>query len=216
MGIELRTARLVLREFRESDAAAIAGYASDPDYRQFLGPGHPEPPQFVANNLALDPAREASWVIQLDGAIVGSVFLGIDTSDGSGELACLVAPAYWRRGIAFEATAAVIAYAFGARGLLKLFARAESRNAGSIATMEKLGMRREAVLQDQNPGLTGERRDVVVYGLLAGEWESATWPREPEEPTAKMSSGAIWDGSERPRPGQKLPMRLLLSTMTQP
>jgi RimJ/RimL family protein N-acetyltransferase len=151
---------------------AIASYAHDPQYRRFLGEGHPAPAQFVANNLTLDATREESWVILLNGVIVGTVFLGIDPVRRSGELACLVAPAYWRQGIAVEATGAVIEHGFRARRLVELTARADVRNVGSIATMEKLGMQRLQVLQEPVTGPGGERRDTVVFRLLSPEWES--------------------------------------------
>jgi RimJ/RimL family protein N-acetyltransferase len=90
---ELRTERLVLRPFRADDAEAIARYADDEDYRRYLSPMHPGPEEFVAHNVAADWSVERPWVITLDGATVGSVFLGINSEEDAAELECLVAPA---------------------------------------------------------------------------------------------------------------------------
>ena len=46
------------------------------------------------------------------------------------------------------------------------------RNAGSYALMEKLGMRREGTLRQNQPARDGGWRDTHVYGLLASEWAS--------------------------------------------
>src|SRR5262245_41973493 len=93
----LRTERLVLRPFRPEDVGPIARYATDEDYRRYLSPTHPGPEQFVAHNVDVDWSVERSWVICLDGKVAGSAFLGINGEDDAAELACLVAPEFWRR-----------------------------------------------------------------------------------------------------------------------
>src|SRR3954462_13392606 len=117
---ELRTERLVLGPFRADDAGAFARYADDEDYRRYLSPTHPGPKEYVANKLAADWSVELPWVITLDGAIVGSVFLGINSEDDAAELACLVAPAFWGRQIAFEASSAAVEHAFVSLHLSKV------------------------------------------------------------------------------------------------
>jgi ribosomal-protein-alanine N-acetyltransferase len=54
-----------------------------------------------------------------------------------------VAPEHRRRGIAVEAAAALIAYAFAAVGLDRVIATTEHANAASIGVMRRLGMRIE-------------------------------------------------------------------------
>jgi RimJ/RimL family protein N-acetyltransferase len=68
-----------------------------------------------------------------------------------------------------EAARAVIAWAFDAYGLEKVFARADAENRGSWRVMEKAGMTREG-LHRSHRVLRGERRDEVVYGLLRADW----------------------------------------------
>jgi ribosomal-protein-alanine N-acetyltransferase len=126
--VELFSSRLLMRPFRDSDVAAFARFALDPEYLRYLGDGHPQPAQFVANNLGVDGA----WVIERDGVVVGSVFLG-------DELAYLLDPAVHGEGIASEAARVVIDDAFTRRGYSEVVARADPQNVASVRALARLG-----------------------------------------------------------------------------
>jgi RimJ/RimL family protein N-acetyltransferase len=117
-----------MRPFRDTDVAAFARFALDPAYLRYLGDAHPDPAQFVANNLGVDGA----WVIERDGVVVGSVFLG-------NELAFLLDPAVHGEGIASEAARVVIDDAFTRRGYSEVLARADARNVASERALARLG-----------------------------------------------------------------------------
>jgi RimJ/RimL family protein N-acetyltransferase len=127
--MELRTQRLTLRPFRTDDVGAFEIFARDEPYLRHLG-SHPEPAEFVANNLAKDGA----WVIEADGRVVGSVFLG-------DELACLLDPAVHGMGIGVEAARAVIADGFDRRGYDEIVANAIPDNIASVRALARLGFR---------------------------------------------------------------------------
>ncbi len=170
MSREIRTQRLLLRPFQPDDGPAFGAFADDPSYRRFLGRGHPSAQQFVANNLKVDWERELSWVVSFDGAPVGSIFLGVDQQDKLAELACLIAPGFWRNGIASEAGQAVTAYAFDLLGLEKIFARAAEGNIASRRAMEKGGMTQEGVLRSHRIDHEGMSVDGFVDDLPRAEW----------------------------------------------
>lgn len=157
----LTTERLLLRRFRRDDASDVSSFADDPDYRRYLGPDHPAAAEFLDNNVDVDWERSPSWAIEVDGSAVGGVFLGIDETHQTAELACLIAPAHWREGVALEACRAVVEAAFGT-GLLRVWARADAANVASIAAMERLGLRRDDAPRSgtEHPG-----RDEVRYVL---------------------------------------------------
>lgn len=138
----LATERLILRQFRRDDASDVNSFADDPDYRHYLGEDHPSATDFLANNVDADWHRAPSWAIELDGRVVGGVFLGVDAANRRAELACLISPARWREGIALEACRAVVDSAF-AIGIDQVWARADAENVGSIAAMKRLGMHRD-------------------------------------------------------------------------
>jgi RimJ/RimL family protein N-acetyltransferase len=117
-----------LRPFRPEDVAEFERFAGEDAYLRYLGDRHPEPAAFVANNLGADGA----WVIELDGPVVGSIFLGE-------ELAFLLDLAVHGRGIATEAARAVIDDGFGRRGYEAIVARADARNLASVRALTRLG-----------------------------------------------------------------------------
>jgi RimJ/RimL family protein N-acetyltransferase len=124
----LRTDRLTLRPFRSDDESAFERFANHEDYLRFLGDDHPIPRDFVRNNVAADGA----WVIEFDGAVVGSVFL-------DDELACLLDPAVHDKGIGVEAARAVIEDGFRRRGIEVVVARADPANTASVRGLVRLG-----------------------------------------------------------------------------
>lgn len=107
---------------------AFASFAACDDYRRYLDADHPQPAQFVANNVG----AEGAWVVVWGERVVGSVFLGE-------ELACLIDPDVHRRGIAVEATTAVIHDGFDRRGYARIVAKAHIANTASLRAMAKLG-----------------------------------------------------------------------------
>ena len=169
----LRTDRLVLRPFQADDTEAIARYADDEEYRRYLSPTHPGPEEFVAHNVGANWSVERPWVITLDGAIVGSAFLGINSEDDAAELACLVAPAFWRKGIALEASRAAVEHAFVDLELSKVVARSDSRHKASIRLMTKLGMRSDGVASSHHARPEGGQVDEVIYELTHRDWSRA-------------------------------------------
>jgi RimJ/RimL family protein N-acetyltransferase len=188
---ELHDEHLTLRPFRPSDREEVERFADDPEYLRFLGAAHPGPEEFVTSNVVTDWDRAPAWVICTGDEIVGSVFLAVDVEEGVAELACLIVPAHWGRGIAGEAARLVLDDAFQRRGIAKVVARAHADNQASIKAMEKLGMTREAVLRSHRRTREGDRADEVVYGLLRTEWESPS--------LAVMTRRAAAASPERPK-----------------
>ena len=146
--MELRTARLLLRPFRPGDVAEFERFARDDAYRRYLGPEHPSPQEFVAGNVD----AEGAWVIELDGRVVGSVFLGE-------ELAYLLDPSVHSRGIATEAARAVVRDGFERRGYSEIVARADAGNVASRRLLARLGF---------SPSGDG------WFRLARGDWRSSS------------------------------------------
>src|SRR4029079_2457512 len=156
----LATERLILRQFRRDDAPDVSSFADDPDYRRYLGSDHPGAAEFLDNNFDTDWDLAPSWAIELDGRVVGGVFLGVEPANRRAELACLVAPAHWRKGLAVEACVAVIDQAL-AIGLAQIWARADAENIASIRAMGRLGMRRDDLPTTDADGARKEVRYVL-------------------------------------------------------
>ena len=97
---------------------------------------------------------------------VGDVSLFLTSAEHrQGELGFIFHPAHQGRGYATEAAGALLReLAFGTFGLHRVTGRAEARNAASIRVMEKLGMRREAHLVE-NELVKGEWQSELVYAV---------------------------------------------------
>jgi RimJ/RimL family protein N-acetyltransferase len=176
----IRTARLLLREFRESDFDDVHAYAADPDVARFMdwGPNaHEQTIEYMDRKQAEQarwPRDEVTLAIEhvADARVIGSIRLAVsDRANLTGDFGYSLNSAYWRQGYATEAARAVLDIGFKVLGLHRIWAECDVDNAGSWGVMEKLGMRREAHFVDGKL-VKGAWRDRYLYALLADEWIS--------------------------------------------
>jgi RimJ/RimL family protein N-acetyltransferase len=90
-----------------------------------------------------------------------------------GEIGFVVHPDHQGRGYATEASRALLRIAFEELQLHRVVGRLEARNVASARVLEKLGMRREAHLLE-NEFVKGEWQSELVYAILDREWRAAT------------------------------------------
>ena len=172
--MSIASTRLLLRPWRQDDVDAVLAQASDPEWARFLPVPVPyarsDAEAFVSIQLGLDPARNPSWAITRNGALVGGINIRLDPAHRTGELGYSVAREAWGQGIATEALRAVLDAAFVTLPWLdRVRAMADLRNLASQRVMEKNGMQREGVLR-RNRVVRGESIDEAWYGLLREEW----------------------------------------------
>jgi RimJ/RimL family protein N-acetyltransferase len=79
------------------------------------------------------------------------------------------APAYWGQGYATEAAQAIMAFGFTELKVHRIWSWCIAENVGSARVMEKLGMRQEGRLRE-NEWIKGRWWDTLVYGVLDYEW----------------------------------------------
>ena len=170
----LRTARLVLRPWRLTDVDDVVRYMDD-DFSRFLPIPRPytraHAEQFVASRVLESWDSNPVFAIELAGQVIGDINVRLSREHARGECGWGIGSAHWGQGLTTEAAAAVVAWAFATLELRKIEATADAENAGSWRVMEKLGMKREGLLRSHRV-LRGERRDVVVYGLMRDDFAS--------------------------------------------
>jgi RimJ/RimL family protein N-acetyltransferase len=169
-GVFINQAYITWRPTVSDDLADLAAYLSNPDFLRYLAAGFPGAEEFLANNEDLDWSQACGFAMDEAGTVVGSVHLQCERPNMVAELACLISPSHWGKGIAREACEPVIEHGFRELGIEKIYARADSRNAGSIGTMVKLAMKLEGRLRGHQVDREGRRVDEVAYGLLRSEW----------------------------------------------
>jgi len=171
---EIRTARLLLRPIRLTDAADVFAYASDSEWGRYLPVPQPyqqmDAERFCASSLLMDRNERPGWGVSLDGHVVGGINLHFFEDYRVAEVGYSIARPLWGRGYTTEAARAVIEAAFiGHRTLVRVRARADARNRASARVMAKLGMTHEGTLRC-NRYFHGELVDEVCYGVLRQEW----------------------------------------------
>ena len=178
--LPLRTERLVLRGFEAGDLEPLLALHGDPDAVRYVpfGPRDREEVQRVlerkrlARGFAADGDRLELAVTLPDGTFLGDVMLGLRSAEHQTvEVGYIFGPAHGGRGYATEAVRALLDLAFGPLGARRVVARVDDRNTTSRALLERLGMRQEAHLVE-NEWFKGELSSEVDYAVLAREWPS--------------------------------------------
>ncbi len=173
---EIRTERLLLRPFRLSDADDVYEYAHDPEWGQYLPVPKPylrsDAEEFLARQLAAAWSDEPSWAIVIEATVVGALNLhDLNHERRTAALGYAVARARWSQGFATEAAKAVITAAFEDLSLKRIWAVAAVRNVASQRVMEKAGMIRKRLVQEDAPS-GNQPVDTVLYAILREEWEA--------------------------------------------
>lgn len=175
----IHTARLRLRPFTSGDLDALHAIQSRPDVARYLYWG-PRTRAEVAEALQARMAMTAleqegdGLVLAVElagsGTLIGDVNLRwLSAEHRQGEIGFTLHPDHHGHGYAGEAAVEMLRLGFEGLGLHRIIGRADGRNAASARLMEKLGLRREAHLV-QNEWVKGEWTDEVVYAMLASEW----------------------------------------------
>ncbi|MBN8953783.1 MULTISPECIES: GNAT family N-acetyltransferase [unclassified Rhizobium] len=176
------TDRLILRGFVPQDFEAYRAYRSLPEIYRYL---YSDPPseeelreRFDASfNTRLSDDGDilrCAVVRREDDALLGQVSLKLTNKAAlQAEVGYIFNPAYAGKGYATEAVEAVISLGFEKFGFHRIFARLDAKNAGSVGVVERLGLRREAHLV-QNDRFNGVWGDEYVYAVLRQEWSERT------------------------------------------
>jgi ribosomal-protein-serine acetyltransferase len=104
-----------------------------------------------------------------DWRLVGATTLLIDLPARSAEVGYWLDAEFEGRGLAIRAVSAILDRAFGRLGLDRVELRTNPTNSRSRSVAQRLGFTQEGTLREAAL-FPNERRDEVVYGLLAREW----------------------------------------------
>jgi RimJ/RimL family protein N-acetyltransferase len=178
----VRTARLLLRPLRVSDAADLVAYRSRPDVCRYV-PFEPMDASAVEERIATVWASHAIIAegdgltlgveLAATGRVIGDVLLFFQSSEHrGGEIGWVLDPAHTGHGYATEAAQALLRLAFDGLGLHRVIARIDARNDASVRLAQRLGMRREAYLV-RNEWFKGEWTDEIDFAVLEDEWAAA-------------------------------------------
>jgi RimJ/RimL family protein N-acetyltransferase len=132
----------------------------------------------------------ASFAIELREAslVVGDCMVHlISEHHRQGEIGLVVHPDVHGRGYATEAGRSLLRIAFDELRLHRVVGRLEARNGASARVLEKLGMRREAHLLE-NEWVKDEWQSELIYSILDREWRDNTEGRQTGSPRVEERS----------------------------
>lgn len=160
--MELRTPRLLLRPWRDTDLPAYAALNADPEVRRWF-PGTLTRAQSDDEAARLRNHIEAHgfgfWAVEVPGVapFVGAVGLKhvhfVAPFTPAVEAGWRLAREHWGKGYAAEAARAALAHGFGPLGLVEIVAFAVPGNLASRRVMERIGMRHDPAGDFDHPAL---------------------------------------------------------------
>jgi RimJ/RimL family protein N-acetyltransferase len=161
----VRTSRLVLRQFRLDDLEPLLAFHGDADAVRYV----PYPPRDRQDGDLLELA--VTRAAEQD--VIGDVLLALRSAENETfEVGYIFSPAYGRQGYATETVTALLDLAFGELGARRVVARVDARNTASRLLLERIGLRQEAHLVE-NEWFKGELTSEVDYAVLHREWAPA-------------------------------------------
>ncbi|QAY62549.1 N-acetyltransferase [Xylanimonas allomyrinae] len=175
-GTVARTPRLALRHVRPDDAEAFLAWRSRPDVMKYL---YLEPWTMPVARERVATWADASFsaagdvltlAVETPTTVIGEALLKWAAGEGQVEIGYAFRPDVAGKGYATEAARALLGIAFEDYGFHRAFARIDAENLASVRVAQRLGMRLEAKLveNDRRPA-DGVWATEVVYAVLATE-----------------------------------------------
>jgi RimJ/RimL family protein N-acetyltransferase len=177
----LLTKRISLRPFRDDDLDALYAIQSRSDVVRYLywEPRSRDETREMLERRKLQTAIEGDGAglhlaadLRTSGALIGHFSLFFASKEHrQGEIGFVLHPDHHGHGYAAEGALLMLRLGFEELGLHRIVGRCDARNTASARLMERLGMRREAHLIE-NEFVKGEWTDELVFAMLDREWQA--------------------------------------------
>ena len=182
--VTLRTERLLLRPWRESDRAPFAAMNADPivmEHFPAVNTRAESDTGFDRIVAKLSAQGFGLWAVEIPGVAPFIGFVGLNPADALLgrpvlEIGWRLAAEHWRHGYATEGGRASLAHAFDVLGQDEVVSFTTTANQRSRHVMEKLGLLRRPEEDFDHPRVpvTWSGRRHVVYAITREQWRDAT------------------------------------------
>ncbi len=170
----IRTARLLLRQWREADLAPFAAINADAEVREFFGGTLDRATSDASAGRMRNHVERHGfgfWAAEIpeEERFIG--FIGLMHTPANMpfapavEIGWRLARRFWGFGYATEAARASLEYGFGALGLGEVVSLAASGNRRSRAVMERIGMRFAGMFQHPDIAEGHPLREHALYRI---------------------------------------------------
>ena len=194
----LKTERLILRRWEDSDAESLFEYAADPDVGPIAGwPPHQsiEESRDVIKNVF--NGKEAYAIcLKTDDRAIGAIELKLNghtdltDRDDECELGYWLGKPFWGQSIMPEAVKEILRHAFEKIGMTKVWAGYYEGNIKSKRVQEKSGFRYQWKSEGVDVPLMHEKRTGHVSSMTKDQWQ---WDRLYEAAKAVLKPRTISD-----------------------
>jgi RimJ/RimL family protein N-acetyltransferase len=184
--VTLRTARLLLRPWRNSDRASFAAINADPKVMEhFPRTSTPEETDRWVDKIVtrMEQQGYGLWAVEVPGAADFIGFIGLNPAEAILgrpvlEIGWRLAAEHWGHGYATEGACASLAHAFDVLGKDEVVSFTTTGNQRSRHVMEKLGLVRRPEDDFDHPGVppTWSGRRHVLYRITREQWRSQPHP----------------------------------------
>ena len=177
--MKLETERLILRDFVQDDWQRVLEYQSDPLYLRYNGwtERTPEAVQDFVGwflNQQLQEPRikfQLAIILKPNNQLIGNCGVRMDRFDAvEADIGYELDSQYWNHGYATEAASTIVDFGFRQFGVHRIWANCIAENTASAHVLEKLGMKLEGRLRE-NQYFKGKWWDTLMYAILADEWK---------------------------------------------
>jgi RimJ/RimL family protein N-acetyltransferase len=156
----IRTARLLLRQWREEDRDAWAALNADPQVMRYFLSTHDRAKAdetFDRISSELDERGWGLWAVDLDGQFLGFTGLAVPGFEApfmpAVEIGWRLSKDAWGNGYATEAARAALDHGFGPAGLDEIVSFTATTNLPSQRVMQRIGMTHDEAGDFDHPRL---------------------------------------------------------------
>ena len=180
--LPLRTERLQLRRWQDSDLEVVWRYRRLPVVQEWLGWRPRSLDEFAVGQTSRHGERgHLSLLVERSGQVIGDIQVmprdGWAQSDVTADAAAVEIELGWTfdpghggQGYATEAIRAAVDLCFRVAGARRVQAGCFAANTASWRLMERIGMRQEEHSRRSGLHHSGEWLDGMLWGILAEEW----------------------------------------------
>ena len=177
--MKLETERLILCDFVKDDWQAVLEYQSDPLYLRYYEWTERTPEavqEFVGwflDHQKQEPRIKFQLAIVLKSTnqLIGNCGIRMDKPNAlQADIGYELDPKHWNQGYATEAAHAIVDFGFSTFGLHRVWSWCVADNLSSAHVLEKLGMRLEGRLHE-NEYYRDRWWDTLMYAILVDEWQ---------------------------------------------
>ena len=175
----IETERLILRNIDLKDTDTFLGYRNDPFVAKYQSwepiLNRKQVSDFISElqiHKIGEPGKwnQIVWILKKNMVHIGDCALKVQDDNRQAELGFTLSRQYQGKGYAYEATGALINYAFEELSLHRIFSITDCKNISAIKLLKSLGMRQEGHFIE-NIFFKGAWGDEYLFAILQKDWK---------------------------------------------